>query len=95
MSQCQQKYWSLLKELKTHVIYLHNYAASSEWQDKSVNIFLAITSSSSIAAWAIWQEHQIVWAVIIASSQVATAVKPFLPFRQRLSPISDLNDAIQ
>jgi hypothetical protein len=95
MSQYQQKYWSLLKELKTHVIYLHNYAASSEWRDKSVNIFLAITSSSSIAAWAIWQEHQIVWAVIIASSQVATAVKPFLPFRQRLSPISDLNDAIQ
>lgn len=95
MSQYQQKYWSLLRELKTHVIYLHNYAASSEWWDKAINIFLAITSSSSIAAWAIWQQYQIVWAVIIALSQVITAIKPFLPFRQRLKPISDLNDQIQ
>lgn len=95
MSQYQQKYWSLLKELKTHVIYLHNYAASSEWCDKATNIFLAITSSSSIAAWAIWQKYQIVWAVIIALSQVVTAIKPFLPYRQRLKPISNLNDQIQ
>lgn len=95
MSQYQQKYWSLLRELKTHVIYLHNFAAKSEWWDKAINIFLAITSSSSIAAWAIWQQYQIVWAVIIALSQVITAVKPFLPFRQRLKPIRDLNDQIQ
>ncbi len=95
MSQYQERYWGQLKELKTHVIYLHNYAASSEWWDKAINIILAITSSSSIAAWAIWQEYQIVWAVIIAISQVITAVKPFLPFRQRLKPISDLNDHIQ
>ncbi len=91
----QQKYWSLLKELKTHVIYLHNYAANSEWWNKAINIFLAITSSSSIAAWAIWQEYQIVWAIIIALSQVVTAIKPFLPYRQRLKPINNLNDMIQ
>ncbi len=42
---------------------------------------------SSIAAWEIWQEYQMVWAVIIALSQVITAIKPFLPFRQRLKPI--------
>ena len=36
-----------------------------------------------------------IWAVIIALSQVITAIKPFLPFQQRLKPISDLNDQIQ
>ncbi|TCS36413.1 hypothetical protein BCF53_12535 [Reinekea marinisedimentorum] len=40
MSQYQAKYWSLLRELKTHVIYLHKYAAESEWNDKAINIFL-------------------------------------------------------
>jgi uncharacterized membrane protein len=74
---------------------LHGYAASSEWWDKSINISLAITSSTSIAAWAVWQEYQIIWAIIIALSQVITAIKPFLPFRQRLKPISDLNDLMQ
>jgi len=95
MSQYQQKYWNLLKELKTHIIYLHKYAERSECWDKVVNMILATASSSSIAAWAIWQEHQLIWAVIIALSQVITAIKPFLPFKQRLKPISDLNDRIQ
>ena len=95
MSVYQQRYWNQLKEFKTHVIYLHNYAAHSEWWDKAINIFLALTSSSSIAAWAIWQEYQIVWAIIIASSQVVTAIKPFLPYKQRLKAVSDLNDKIQ
>lgn len=95
MSAYQNRYWSQLREIKTHVIYLHKYAAQSEWWDKAINIFLAITSSSSIAAWAIWQKYQIIWAIIIASSQVVTAIKPFLPYKQRIKAISDLNDRLQ
>lgn len=95
MSVYQQRYWNQLKEFKTHVIYLHGYAAHSDWWDKGLNIFLAVTSSSSIAAWAIWQEYQIVWAVIIAASQVITAIKPFLPYKQRLKAVSELNDRLQ
>jgi hypothetical protein len=95
MSVYQQRYWNQLKELKVHVIYLHLYAAHSEWWDKAINIFLAITSTSSIAAWAIWQKYQIIWAVIIAGSQVVTAIKPFLPYKQRLKAVSELNDKIQ
>lgn len=91
----QERYWNLLKELKAQVVYLHSYAASDEFKDKSINVFLAIASSSSIAAWAIWKEHQIVWAFIIAVSQVVTAVKPFLPFRQRLKAVAELNTHIQ
>lgn len=95
MSDYQLRYWNQLKEFKTHVIYLHNYAAHSEWWDKTINIFLAISSSSSIAAWAIWQKYQIIWAVIIALSQIVTAIKPFLPFKIRLKAIGELNDKVQ
>lgn len=95
MSAYQNRYWNQLKEFKTHVLYLHNYAAHSEWWDKTINIFLAITSSSSIAAWAIWQKYQMIWAIIIAISQIITAVKPFLPFKARIKAVSDLNDRIQ
>lgn len=95
MSVYQLRYWNQLKEFQTHVIYLHQYAVHSEWRDKLINGFLAITSCSSIAAWAIWQQYQIVWAIIIALSQVVTAIKPFLPFKQRLTAIGGLNDEIQ
>lgn len=95
MSAYQDRYWSELREIKTHVIYLQKYAIHSDWWDKAINIFLAITSSSSIAAWAIWQEYSMYWAVIIALSQVITAIKPFLPYKQRIKVLSDFNDKLQ
>lgn len=95
MSAYQSRYWSQLKEFKTHVFYLQGYAAHSDWWDKAINIFLAITSSSSIAAWAIWQEYSMIWAAIIAVSQIITAVKPFLPYKQRIKAVTELNDKLQ
>lgn len=91
----QNRYWNTLKELRTHVIYLHLYAEHSERRDKAISIFLALASSTSIAAWAIWKDQQMIWACIIAVSQIISAVKPFLPYKQRLLAIFDLNDKIQ
>ncbi|ELH7496648.1 hypothetical protein BS100_23465 [Vibrio parahaemolyticus] len=56
---------------------------------------MAIASSASIATWALWKEHQMVWACIIALSQVITAIKPFLPYRKRLKAVSELNNQVQ
>jgi hypothetical protein len=91
----QQRYWTQLKHLRTHVFYLHLYATKADRNDKLVNIFLAVASSSSIAAWALWQEYKLLWAFIIAAAQVVTAVKPFLPFRQRVKAVTALNDSLQ
>ena len=48
--------------------------------DRNINVFLAVASSSSIAAWAIWKITPIIWASIIAASQVMTVVKPYFPY---------------
>ena len=48
--------------------------------DRNVNIFLALASSGSIAAWAVWKEFPLVWSSIIALSQVIMAIKPFFPY---------------
>ena len=91
----QLRYWNLLKELKAQIAYLHGYASKDEWTDKALSIVMAIASSASIATWALWKEHQIVWACIIALSQVVTAIKPFLPYRKRLKAVSELNNQVQ
>ena len=51
---------------------------------------LAIASSSSIGAWAIWREYSWVWAGIIAFSQVVTAATPFLPYKKIIKSYSAL-----
>jgi len=86
----QHRYWKELYQLKVHVNYVELYLRNSDVNDKRVSIFLAITSSSSICGWAIWQEYSFVWAGIIALSQLITAIKTFLPYKQRIKPLSSL-----
>lgn len=86
----QEKYWKELYQLKVHVNYLELYLQDSERKEKAINIFLAITSSGSIAAWVIWQKIAILWAILIAISQVIMAVKDLLPYKSRLKVLSNL-----
>jgi hypothetical protein len=86
----QEKYWKELYQLKVHLNYVELYLQDSEYKEKAVNIFLALTSSGSIAAWVIWQKVAVIWAFIIAASQVVTAIKNFLPYKERLKALFGL-----
>lgn len=56
--------------------------------DKILNIILAITSSGSIASWAIWDELAIYWGGLIALSQLITALKPLFPFHKHVHTLN-------
>ncbi|MFA9380099.1 MAG: hypothetical protein ACERKO_03460 [Acetanaerobacterium sp.] len=83
----QTRYWRFLVQIKAWIFYLDIYADKSYKWEKRLNIWLAISSSSSIAAWAIWNEYGLIWAILIAVAQVITAIKPQLPFNKRLELI--------
>lgn len=80
----QEKYWNYMVQIKASMYYLDIYAEKSYKLDRKINVYGAIASSSSIAAWAIWKDWSYVWAFIIAMSQVLNAIKDFLPFGRRL-----------
>ena len=80
----QEKYWKFMVQIKAWIFYLDLYAEDSYKWDKRINVIGAIASSTSIAAWAIWQQLSFVWSVIIAISQVLAAIKNFLPYSKRL-----------
>ena len=86
----QEKYWTEMVQLKAHVLYLDEYLVRTERMDRTISMFLAIASSASIGTWAVWQKYQLVWAFIIAFSQVLNAVKPYLPYKKRLETLSGL-----
>ncbi len=52
-------------------------------------------SSTSIAAWAIWQQLSFLWSIIIAISQVLNAVKVFLPYNKRLKVIASFMEDLK
>lgn len=86
----QQLIWNQLYRTKVHAIYLELLLGQTETIDRSIKIFLAITSSASIAGWAVWQEYGFVWGMLIAASQVINAIRQFLPYKERLKSFSGL-----
>ncbi|ACF12793.1 hypothetical protein Ctha_0322 [Chloroherpeton thalassium ATCC 35110] len=91
----QERYWNLFCHLKINSLYTYYYHIETERIDRYLRIFLAITSSASIAAWTIWKEISYIWGGIIAFSQLLNAVKDYLPYQNRMRKLSafssDLN----
>ncbi len=76
----RNKIWATLVDVRFKGFILGYLVDSFQKLDRNINIFLALASSGSIAAWAVWQKIPIVWAGIIVVSQVLNAVKPYFPF---------------
>ena len=57
----QEKYWRYMVQIKAWIFYLDLYGENSYKWEKRINVFSAIVSSTSIAAWAIWQQLSFAW----------------------------------
>jgi hypothetical protein len=94
-SLTQSQYWIELYQLKVHIGFIEKKLEQSESYDRFIKILLAVVSSSSIGAWAIWNQLSLIWAGIIATSQVITAVLPFLPYKNRIKAYSALLNELE
>ncbi len=86
----QEHYWKEFYRLKVHVTYVECMLEKTEQWDRTIKIFSAVTSSASIGAWAIWKELGFLWGGIIAVSQILNAIRPYLPYKDRLRCYSGL-----
>lgn len=86
----QEQYWKEIYQLKTHIGFIELQLEKSESIDRTLKIILAIASSSSIGAWVIWNDLSMIWAGIIAFSQVISAITPYLPYKNRIKAYSSL-----
>jgi hypothetical protein len=90
----QKKFWNRMTSLKFQLLYLNEYIAQSFKYDNYINIFIALSSSSSIAAWVIWSSFKFIWSIIIAVSQVITVLKNYLPYSKRLKFLPQLHSEL-
>jgi len=90
----QETYWNLFCYLKIRTIHNYYYNIETEKIDRYLRIFLAITSSASIAAWTIWKEFSQIWGGIIALSQLLNAIKDYLPYQNRMRKLSSFSSEL-
>lgn len=86
----QEHFWKEFYQLKAHVNYVELHLGRTEMIDRGVKIFLALTSSGSIAAWVVWKDYAFLWGLIIAASQVVNVIRGHLPYKERLKALSGL-----
>jgi len=72
--------WNFLSDSKTNEYLSSLIVKKYQKWDLYTNIFLVFATSSSIATWAIWKEMTLLWAMIIAISQIVTLAKPHFLF---------------
>ena len=70
-------------ELKVAACYIRRYRDYLDTRVTALGTVRAIASSGSIAAWALWREYAFVWGAIIATSQVADALRDVFPFTKK------------
>jgi hypothetical protein len=87
----RNKIWYNLVDCKTNEFYSATVTRYYQWAEWILNSFLVVTTSASVAAWAIWKEFYIVWAAIIGLSQVLMLLKPFLLFPKYIKTYSEKN----
>jgi len=86
----QERYWELITQVRFEVYYTDGYISRTHNWETWQNAITAIASSGSIAGWIIWKDWGIIWAGIIALSQVINALKPILPFTRRLKLLQEM-----
>jgi hypothetical protein len=79
----QDLYWTELVELKIACEYMRRYRNSLARWVTGFNALRAVASSGAIATWAVVQTYPLLWAGIIAASQVADALKDVFPLTTR------------
>lgn len=83
LSRNQKTYWDLFYDLCLYFRYLEVYQEHDQRAIRYINISLALTSSGSVAAWAVWHEIAWIWALIVAGSQVLNVSSAYMPYRLR------------
>lgn len=83
--------WATFCNMKFKSFVLGLLVSRYQLWDRNINIILALTSSGSIAAWAVWQKAPLLWGIIIAISQVIMAIKPFFPYNKLVKELNERN----
>jgi len=76
----QEFYWREMTELKISAFYMCRYRDHLAQRVAALGTIRAIASSVSIAAWAIWKQYAFLWGLVIATAQVADALRDVFPF---------------
>lgn len=80
----RERYWAFYVSLKHESCYYKYFQILFKRLNWAITGFLSVTTLSCIAAWDLWKDFQLVWAVLICASQLIQAFFPKMPYNDLL-----------
>jgi len=90
----QDLYFNELFQLKMQCEYMRRYRNILARRVRWLEIVRAVAASGAIATWAVFQKFPLIWAGIIAASQLLDALKNVIPFTSRNQAASGLAESL-
>ena len=81
----RDQFFRLYKDIKIAERYYCRYTCSSVIWNNIITGVCLFASAVTISSWAIWKQLPLIWTVVIAASQVLSALRPLLKSSSRLS----------
>lgn len=76
----RNRIWANLTNIKFQEVYTSECSKWAERAGRSISFIIAFASATSIAAWSLWDNMHMAWAIIVAISQLLHVSKPYIPF---------------
>ena len=83
--------WESLLDAEMNVKYWKGLTQRYLRRDKIMKIFVALTSSGTVAAWSIWSEYPAVWKVLSATAAIVAILLPLLKYQKTIEITSKLS----
>lgn len=81
----REQYWTMYFSLKHRACYYKYFLILFSRINRCISTFCTLLSLSFVAAWGIWDQHPVVWSVLICTSQIIQAVFPQMPYNDLLT----------
>jgi len=83
--------WNSMLTAQMNAAYWNKLACRYAQRERWIKIFLAITSSSTVAGWAFWAQHDSIWKFLSALSAVIAVILPLLDYSARVERFNKLS----
>jgi hypothetical protein len=83
--------WKSMLDADMNVRYWQYLTQRYVIHDRNIKIFLAVTSSGTVAGWSIWNQIPYLWQILSGISALVAIISPILNYQRLIESTSDLS----
>ncbi len=89
-AELRERVWESMLTAELNYRYWSELASRYVRRDRNVKVFLAVTTSSTVASWTLWRGVPELWQVLSGVSALLAVVLPLLSWQEKIKRLTSL-----